>query len=175
MRRGLHVSEYGILDDATGETMRCATEEEVYARLGLTWIPPELREDRGELEAAAAAAGLPRLVTESRTSAATCTATRRSPTAAARSRRWRGAARARGYEYLAITDHSATHGFGNHVAPDELRRQIERVRALNDEIDGIELLVGTETNILPDGRWTTTTSCSPSSTGSSPRCTPRST
>ena len=49
VRRGLHVSEYGILDDETGETMRCATEEEVYERLGLPWIPPELREDRGEL------------------------------------------------------------------------------------------------------------------------------
>ena len=64
VRRGLHVSEYGILDDATGETTRCATEEEVYARLGLEWIPPELREGRGELEAAApGGGGLPRLVT----------------------------------------------------------------------------------------------------------------
>src|SRR5204862_2831084 len=44
--------EYGILDDATGETVRCATEEEVYETLGLAWIPPELREGRGELEAA---------------------------------------------------------------------------------------------------------------------------
>ena len=52
VRRGLHVSEYGILDDATGETLRCATEEEVYETLGLAWIPPELREGRGELEAA---------------------------------------------------------------------------------------------------------------------------
>ena len=49
VRRGLHVSEYGMLDDATGETHRCATEEEVYALLGLPWIPPELRENRGEL------------------------------------------------------------------------------------------------------------------------------
>src|SRR5205807_7013964 len=62
VRRGLHVSEYGIADDATGETTRCATEEEVYARLGLAWIPPELREDRGELQAAADGT-LPDLVT----------------------------------------------------------------------------------------------------------------
>ena len=62
VKRGLHVSEYGILDDATGETLRCATEEEVYAKLGLPWIPPELREGRGELEAAAAGT-LPELVT----------------------------------------------------------------------------------------------------------------
>src|SRR3954463_5746084 len=54
VRRGLHVSEYGVLDDATGETRRCATEEEVYALLGLPWIPPELREDRGELRFASA-------------------------------------------------------------------------------------------------------------------------
>src|SRR3954447_14665452 len=52
VRKGLHVSEYGILDDASGETLRCATEAEVYERLGLAWIPPELREGRGELEAA---------------------------------------------------------------------------------------------------------------------------
>ena len=61
------------------------------------------------------------------------------------------AAQARGYEYIAITDHSATHGFGNHVTPDELERQIERVAAVNARLDGIEVLVGTETNILPDG------------------------
>ena len=51
VRRGLHVSEYGILDDETGETLRCATEEEVYARLGLEYPEPELRENRGELAA----------------------------------------------------------------------------------------------------------------------------
>src|SRR4029078_7249628 len=62
VRRGLHVSEYGILDDETGETLRCATEEEVYERLGMEWIPPELREGRGEL-VAAAKGKLPKLVT----------------------------------------------------------------------------------------------------------------
>src|SRR5438093_7075148 len=62
VRRGLHVSEYGILDDTTGVTHRCATEQEVYDRLGMAWIPPELREDRGEL-AAAAAGALPDLIT----------------------------------------------------------------------------------------------------------------
>ncbi len=52
VRRGLHVSEYGIADDETGDSIACATEEEVYERLGMQWIPPELRENRGELEAA---------------------------------------------------------------------------------------------------------------------------
>ena len=65
VRKGLHVSEYGVLDDATGETHRCATEHEVYALLGLEYIEPELRENRGELEAAAAGT-LPELIEASR-------------------------------------------------------------------------------------------------------------
>ncbi|HEX8105807.1 MAG TPA: DNA polymerase/3'-5' exonuclease PolX [Solirubrobacteraceae bacterium] len=149
VRRGLHISEYGILDDATGETTRCATEEEVYARLGLAWIPPELREGRGELEAAAAGT-LPELVT-----VADIRGDLHCHTVASDGRatieQMAAAALERGYEYLAITDHSASHGFGNHVTPDELERQIERVREVNASLDGIELLIGTETNILPDG------------------------
>src|SRR5919202_1162504 len=61
------------------------------------------------------------------------------------------AARERGLQYIAITDHSASHGFGNDVQPDELRRQIERVRALNERLEGIEVLIGTESNIGVDG------------------------
>jgi DNA polymerase (family 10) len=61
------------------------------------------------------------------------------------------AALARGYEYVAITDHSATHGFGNFVPPDELERQIERIAEIDASVDGIRVLAGTETNILPDG------------------------
>jgi DNA polymerase (family 10) len=61
------------------------------------------------------------------------------------------AARDLGLEYIAITDHSASHGFGNHVDPSELRRQIERIRALNERIEGIEILIGTEANIGTDG------------------------
>jgi DNA polymerase (family 10) len=146
VRRGLHVSEYGILDDATGETDTCATEEEVYARLGLPCSPPELREDRGELEAAR----LPELIEledirgdlHSHTVASDGHNTIEEMAVAARER---------GYEYLAITDHSASHGFGNAVSPEQLRRQIERVREANAAIEGIELLAGSEVNILPDG------------------------
>jgi DNA polymerase (family 10) len=149
VRRGLHVSEYGILDDATGVTHRCATEEEVYERLGLAWIPPELREDRGEL-AAAADGGFPRLLELEDLRGdlhmhTTASDGRNSIEEMA------VAARERGLEYVAITDHSATHGFGNHVEPDALRRQIERVRAVDARLEGIRVLIGTETNVLPDG------------------------
>ncbi|MBI5107045.1 MAG: DNA polymerase/3'-5' exonuclease PolX [Solirubrobacterales bacterium] len=147
VRKGLHISEYGILDDATGETLRCAGEEEVYARLGLPWIPPELREERGELEPGFT---VPELVTVDDLKGDLHCHTVASDGRNTAEEMARGA-QARGLEYIAITDHSATHGFGNHVEPDELRRQIERIRALNERLDGIEVLIGTETNILPDG------------------------
>src|ERR671931_2778405 len=60
-------------------------------------------------------------------------------------------ARERGYEYLAITEHSASHGFGNDVQPDELLRLTERIRELDATLDGITVLAGTEVNVLPDG------------------------
>jgi DNA polymerase (family 10) len=149
VKQGLHVSEYGILDDSTGETLACATEEEVYERLGMRYIEPELREDRGELEAARAGT-LPDLVTlddirgdlHSHTVASDGHATVLEMARAAQER---------GYEYLAITDHSASHGFGNHVTPDELLRQIERVAEANEKIDDFTILAGSEINILPDG------------------------
>jgi DNA polymerase (family 10) len=149
VKRGLHVSEYGILDDATGETLRCATEEEVYAKLGLAWIPPELRQGRGELEAAAAGA-LPELVTLADVRGDLHSHTLLSDGNQDVEAMIEGA-RARGYEYLAITDHSASHGFGNDVDADALRVQIERVRALNATLDDFDVLIGTETNILTDG------------------------
>ena len=151
VRRGLHVSEYGILDDATGETLRCATEEEVYAALGLDWIPPELREGRGELEAAApGGGGLPELVElDDLRGDLHCHTTTSDGKQTAEEMALE--AHERGMEFLAITDHSATHGFGDHVTEDHLRARIEEIRALNERLDGFELLIGTETNILPDG------------------------
>jgi len=149
VRRGLHVSEYGVADDDSGQTHACATEEEVYGLLDMEWIPPELREDRGELQAAREGR-LPALVTVD-----DVRGDLHCHTTASDGRNSMGemaeAARKRGYDYLAITDHSATHAFGNDVQPDELRRQIERVAQANDELDGIRLLAGSEVNVLPDG------------------------
>jgi DNA polymerase (family X) len=148
-RRGLHVSEYGIADESSGTTHACATEEEVYELLGMQWIPPELREDRGELQAARAGE-LPELIRlEDIRGELHC------HTVASDGRNtideMAEAARERGYDYIAFTDHSASHGFGNDVPPDELRRQIERIRAADERIEGIKLLAGSEVNIHPDG------------------------
>jgi DNA polymerase (family 10) len=147
VKRGLHVSEYGISDDDTGESLACATEEDVYERLGMQWIPPELRENRGELEAAREGR-LPELIElgdirgdlHMHTTASDGHASIEEMAATALER---------GYEYIAITDHSATHGFGNDVQADELLQQTERIRGL--ELKGITILSGTETNVLPDG------------------------
>ncbi|MEA2270983.1 MAG: polymerase, partial [Solirubrobacteraceae bacterium] len=149
VRRGLHVSEYGVLDDGTGTTHRCPREEDVYALLGLPWIPPELREDRGELQLRSAEE-VPALVEQ-----ADLRGDLHMHTVLSDGRNTAEdmalAARERGLGYIAITDHSASHGFGNHVDPDALRRQIERVRELNERIEGIEVLIGTESNIGLDG------------------------
>jgi DNA polymerase (family 10) len=149
VRMGLHISEYGVLDDATGETHHCLTEADVYARVGLAYIEPELRENRDEL-AAAAAGVFPRLI-----ELGDIRGDLHCHTVASDGREtileMGRAAAARGYEYLAITDHSATHGFGNDVSPDELRRQIEQVHAADAKLPEIRLLAGSEVNILPDG------------------------
>lgn len=148
VRRGLHVSEYGITD-STGRAHACHSEADVYRALGMDYIEPELRENRGEL-AAAASDELPKLVRlEDIRGDLHC------HTIASDGRNtvdeMCAAARQRGYHYLAITDHSASHGFGNNVEADQLRRMIERVRALDAATDGITLLCGSEVNVLPDG------------------------
>src|SRR4051812_37499589 len=147
VKRGFHVSEYGVIDDSTEVTHACATEEEVYELLGMQYIPPELRENRGELKAARDEK-LPELV-----QLGDIRGDLHMHTVASDGRmtieQMAEAARERGYEYIAITDHSATHGFGNDVPADELKRQIERVR--NIDMPGIRILAGSEVNILPDG------------------------
>jgi DNA polymerase (family 10) len=147
VRRGLHVSEYGIADDESGESVAYASEHEVYERLGMQFIPPELRENRGELEAARAKR-LPKLIELEDVRGDLHMHTvlsdgRNSLPEMAQ------AAREYGYDYIAITEHSASHGFGNDVQPDELRRQIELIRSLEEA--GLTVLAGTETNVLPDG------------------------
>ena len=148
VRRGLHVSEYGIKDDESGDTLSFTTEEQVYERLGMEFIPPELREDRGEL-AAARNGSLPDLLELGDIRGdlhmhTTLSDGRNSLEEMIES------AKERGYEYIAVTEHSASHGFGNDVSPSALRKRIKEIRALDDP--ELTVLAGTETNVLPDGR-----------------------
>jgi DNA polymerase (family X) len=146
---GLSVSEHGIVEVETEEATTCATEEEVYERLGLAYIEPELREGRGEIRAAAEGT-LPGLVTLDDVRGdlhchTTLSDGRNTLEEMAE------AARERGREYLAITDHSASHGFGNHVTDEELWGRIEEVRQWNRGKRGFRLLAGSEVNIGVDG------------------------
>jgi DNA polymerase (family 10) len=178
VRRGLHVSEYGVLDDATGVTHRCAREEEVYALLGLEWIEPELRENRGELEAAivrsgsgesvsgsggsdsgsggsdsgsgGSGSGLPSLVEIGDLRGDLHCHTNASDGRASIAEMGRAAA-AVGYEYLAITDHSSS--VAVQIRGEALHAHLAAIRALSgsEEVGGIRLLAGSEVNVLPDG------------------------
>ena len=147
VRRGLHVSEYRIADDESGGSEAFTSEEEVYDRLGMQYIPPELRENRGELDAAREGR-LPRLIEQDDVRGDLHMHTTLSDGHAS-VEEMAEAARELGYDYIAITDHSASHGFGNDVQPDELRRRVEEIRSLPDL--GITVLAGTETNVLANG------------------------
>jgi DNA polymerase (family 10) len=149
--RGLSVSEHGITETDSGEVETCETEAAVYERLGYDYIEPELREGRGELRAAREGE-LPQLVGIGDVkgdlhSHTTLSDGRNSLAEMAE------AARDRGYEYLAVTDHSASHGFGDHVTAERLRERIEEVRAWNETSgdDSFRLLAGSEINIGLDG------------------------
>ena len=145
VRQKLKLSEYGLFDTETGELIVSRTEEEVYARLGLAWIPPAMREDHGEVEAAARGQ-IPRLVREKDLKGDLHTHTNLTDGVASLEDMVAAAAR-RGYEYYAITDH-APNLFFQRMTDEKMLAQREQVRALDAPL---ELLHGTELNIAPDG------------------------
>ncbi|GAA3291031.1 hypothetical protein GCM10020295_06820 [Streptomyces cinereospinus] len=154
VHQGLKLSEYGLFDAETGERIVSETEEEVYARLGLPWIPPPLREDRGEIEAGLRGE-LPELVRESDLRGDLHTHTDLTD-GLAPLEQMAAAAAARGHAYYAITDH-APNLFMQRMTDERMLAQRERVRELDAEYGrrgargGTRLLHGVELNIDPDG------------------------
>jgi DNA polymerase (family X) len=164
VRRKLKLSEYGLFDTESGELIVSRTEEEVYERLGLAWIPPVLREDTGEI-AAAARGELPDLVAESDIKGDLHTHTNLTD-GIATLEEMVSAAQARGYAYYAITDH-APNLVMQRMTDEKMLAQREQVRALGAGLAGSEtaapdgsgarastgmvLLHGAELNIAPDG------------------------
>ncbi|WP_089107148.1 DNA polymerase/3'-5' exonuclease PolX [Streptomyces hyaluromycini] len=150
----LKLSEYGLFDVESGEKIVSGTEEEVYARLGLPWIPPTLREDRGEVEAGLRGA-LPELVTEADLRGDLHTHTDLTDGLAPLEEMAEAAA-ARGYAYYAITDH-APDLVMQRMTDERMLAQRERVRELDGTYPvkgrrgGLRLLHGTELNIGPEG------------------------
>ncbi|WP_019633756.1 DNA polymerase/3'-5' exonuclease PolX [Actinomadura atramentaria] len=148
VRAGLRLSEYGVFDVESGELVVSETEEEVYARIGLPWIHPALREDAGEIEAALEGE-LPRLVTvedvrgdlHSHTDLTDGTASLAEMVAAAKDR---------GLEYYAVTDH-APDLFMQRMTDAKILAQREEIRKLDARTEGLTILQGAELNIGPEG------------------------
>jgi DNA polymerase (family 10) len=143
VRRGFSVSEYSVTVVETGEEHSFASEEDVYRFLGYDWIPPELREDGGEL-AAARKSGLPALVELGDLRGDLHTHTTWSDGKDSLEAMVE-AAHARGYAYYAVCDHS------QRLRGDLLRRQSEQIDALNELVKPLRILKGIEVNIRPDG------------------------
>jgi DNA polymerase (family 10) len=147
VRKGLKLSEYGLFVAKSGELIVAETEEEVYERLGLPWIPPTLREDRGEVEAAQAGE-LPDLVEEEDIKGDLHTHTDLTDGLATLDEMI-DAARARGYEYYAVTDHAPLL-FMQRMTNEKILAQRSEIHALEARGD-MTLLHGSELNIQPDG------------------------
>jgi DNA polymerase (family X) len=159
MQRGYKLNEYGLYRIDDGGLVAGETEEGIYEALGLAWVPPELRENRGEL-AAAEQRTLPRLVHLQDVQGdlhmhTTSTDGRADAWTMAR------AARDSGLRYVAITDHSRSLAMANGLDEQRAIEQAAAVRALNgrDDLDGLALLAGIECDILPDGRLDLANDC----------------
>jgi DNA polymerase (family 10) len=150
VRSGYKLSEYGLFDAKTDDRLAAATEEEVYERLGMQWIPPTMREDRGEVEAALQGE-LPRVVVlqdiKGDLQSHSTYSDGRLPV-----RDMAFAAAERGYEYFAVTDHGPRLTYMATLGPDEIAKQREEVARVNEELGGkMRLLHGVELNIGGDG------------------------
>ncbi|QHA03744.1 DNA polymerase/3'-5' exonuclease PolX [Streptomyces broussonetiae] len=148
VHQGLKLSEYGLFDAESGQSLASRTEEEVYERLGLAWIPPTLREDRGEIEAALHGE-LPEVVSEHDVRGDLHTHTDLTDGLAPLEEMVAAAAE-RGYAYYAVTDH-APNLYMQRMTDEKILAQRERLRELDGTHRRMRLLHGTELNIDPDG------------------------
>jgi DNA polymerase (family 10) len=149
LERGIKINDYGLWRGE--ERLPIMQESDVYATLGMEYIPPELREERGEIQAAQANA-LPTLVTEADIQGVLhCHSTWSDGHASIRE--MAEACRALGYHYIGMCDHSQLAAYAHGLSPADLRRQHAEIDALNAEYgDSFRILKGTECDILKDGR-----------------------
>jgi len=149
LKMGYTLNEYSLADLKTEKPVAGRTEEEIYAKLGLDYIPPELRENLGEIEAAEKHT-LPRLITQ-----ADLQGDVHMHTVETDGRNtieeMAEAAKARGHQYMAITDHSKNLAFANGLDDKRAIAHIEKIRNANEQIDGIRIFAGIEVDILPEG------------------------
>ncbi|MHB1161994.1 MAG: PHP domain-containing protein, partial [Chloroflexota bacterium] len=149
IRRGYKLNEYGLFDESTGRRLAGEEECDIYRALGLECMPPELRENRGEIEAAAGGT-LPQLIRQedlrgdlqvhSKWSDGTATQEEMAE-----------ACRRMGYQYVAITDHSQGLGVARGLSPERLERKLREVEQLNRRMAPFRILKGAEVDIRGDG------------------------
>src|SRR5580704_1305255 len=149
LKMGYTLNEYSLADLKTEIPVAGKTEEEIYAKLNLDYIPPELRENLGEIDAAEKHA-LPTLITlddlQGDVHMHTVETDGRNTI-----EEMADAAQARGYKYMAITDHSKNLAFANGLDDKRAVEHIKRIRAVNEHIEGIKIFAGIEVDILADG------------------------
>ena len=149
LKMGLTLNEYGLCQVADNQCVASRTEEDIYHKLNLDWIPPELRENTGEIEAAEKHE-LPNLITvedikgevhmHTVETDGRCTIEEMA-----------AAAKQRGYQYIAITDHSKNLAMANGLDDKRAVQHIARIQAANQQLEGITILSGIEVDILTDG------------------------
>jgi DNA polymerase (family 10) len=149
LKQGYTLNEYGLARLEDNKIVASKTEEEIYKKLGLAFIAPELREDCGEIQAAAEGK-LPELITQADLQGdvhmhtvetdGKCTIEEMAE-----------AARARGYKYMAITDHSKNLAFANGLDDKRAEEHIKKIRAVAEKIEGITIFAGIEVDILAEG------------------------
>jgi DNA polymerase (family X) len=157
IKRGLKLNEYGLFKNDNGEPVAGRTEEEIYRALDLAFIPPELRENRGEIEAAERGT-LPGLVTLTDLRGDLHMHTTASD-GRADAETMALAARAAGLSYIAITDHSQALAMANGLDERRALEHARRIRDLNARLDGITVLAGIECDIRSDGTMDLATDC----------------
>ncbi len=145
---GLKLNEYELAGEK--KSVKCKDESDIFAALDLDYIPPELREDTGEIEAAAAHQ-LPSLIEFANLKGTFHCHTNWSD-GAATLEEMAEAARSRGLTYLGIADHSQTAAYAGGLTVERVRKQQAEINTLNSKLKGIRLFKGTESDILPDGR-----------------------
>ena len=149
LKMGYTLNEYSLADLKTEKPVAGKTEEEIYAKLGLDCIPPELRENLGEIDAAERHT-LPALITldhlQGDVHMHTVETDGRNTI-----EEMAEAAKARGYKYIAITDHSKNLAFANGLDDQRALAHIQRIREANEKIDGLTIFAGIEVDILADG------------------------
>ncbi|MBI4688151.1 MAG: DNA polymerase/3'-5' exonuclease PolX [Nitrospirae bacterium] len=149
VKKGLKINEYGIFKAATGEKIGGEDEADVYKALGIPFIPPEMREDNGEIDLAITGK-LPSLI-ELRDIRGDLHVHSRWSDGSHDFSELINEAKKRGYEYIAVTDHSKGLGIARGMSVERILEQVKEIRAINKKLTGFKLLAGTEVDIRSNG------------------------